>query len=306
MRQRPRSWIGRFDEVRTIARVPYAPVKVALMSVFIRNNVRVSGHGDRSIVFAHGFGGDQAMWRFVAPAFEATHKVVLFDYVGAGRSDLRAYDPTRYGTLQGYASDVLEVIEALELHDVIFVGHSVSATVGMLASLRRPSRFSRLVHVGPSPSYLNDPPHYRGGFEPQDITGLLDMMEKNYTGWAGALAPVIAGNADRPEHAAELEASLRATDPAIARRFAEATFLSDHRRDVPQVSVPSLIMQCAQDAIAPESVGRWLAQHLPNSTYHAMEATGHCPHLTHPEETIRVIRAYLEAPAHTESLNAKV
>jgi sigma-B regulation protein RsbQ len=289
--------------------VPYCSPEGPHMSASIltRNNVRVSGpDGRQPLVFAHGFGCDQAMWRFVAPAFEATHKVVLFDYVGAGRSDLRAYDAARYGTLQGYASDVLEVIEALDLQHAVFVGHSVSATIGMLASIRRPSRFARLVHVGPSPSYLNDPPQYFGGFDPQDITGLLDMMEKNYTGWAGALAPVIVGNADRPEHAAELEASFCATDPVIARRFAEATFLSDHRHDVSQVSVPSLIMQCAQDAIAPEAVGRWLAQQLPHSTYHELEATGHCPHLTHPDETIRVIRAYLDTPAGAPALAALV
>ncbi|WP_461414781.1 alpha/beta fold hydrolase [Gemmatimonas sp.] len=275
-------------------------------SIVTRNNVRVSGHGKQPIVFAHGFGGDQAMWRYVAPAFEATHKVVLFDYVGAGGSDLRAYDATRYGTLQGYASDVLEVIEALELTNVILVGHSVSATVAMLASLRRPSRFSRLVLVGPSPCYLNDPPHYRGGVEPADLTALLDTMETNYTGWAGALAPVFVGNPDAPEHVAEIAASFCATDPAIARRFAEAMFLSDHRHDVPHVSVPSLIMQCAQDAIAPEAVGQWLARHLPHSTYQALEATGHCPHLTHPEETVRVIRAYLEAAVGTASTAALV
>lgn len=276
------------------------------ISILTRNNVRVLGHGKQPIVFAHGFGCDQSMWRYVAPAFEATHKVVLFDYVGAGGSDLRAYDATRYGTLQGYASDVLEVIEALELTNVILVGHSVSATVAMLASLRRPSRFSRLVLVGPSPCYLNDPPHYRGGVEPADLTALLDTMETNHTGWAGALAPVFVGNPDAPEHVAEIAASFCATDPAIARRFAEAMFLSDHRHDVPHVSVPSLIMQCAQDAIAPEAVGQWLARHLPHSTYQALEATGHCPHLTHPEETVRVIRAYLEAAVGTASTAALV
>ncbi len=256
------------------------------------------------MVFAHGFGCDQAMWRFVAPAFESTHKVVLFDYVGAGRSDVTAYDSTRYSSLQGYASDVLEILEALDLQQVIFVGHSVSAVIGMLAALRRPSRFARLVLVGPSPNYLNDPPQYFGGFEQQDIRGLLDMMEKNYTGWAGALAPTIVGNPERPEHAAELEASFCATDPAIARRFAEATFLSDHREDVIQVTVPSLIMQCAQDAIAPTAVGEWMARRVPHSTYHALSASGHCPHLTHPDETIRVIRAYLDGPAGMPSLPA--
>lgn len=273
-------------------------------SILSRNNVRISGHGEQPMVFAHGFGCDQAMWRFVAPAFASSHMVVCFDYVGAGQSDLRAYDETRYSTLEGYASDVLEIIDALDLHEVVFVGHSVSATIGMLASLRRPSRFSRLVHIGPSPSYLNDPPQYSGGFERQDIIGLLDMMDKNYTAWAGTLAPVIVGNADRPEHAAELEASFCATDPAIARRFAEATFLSDHRSDVPRVTVPSLILQCARDAIAPESVGRWLAQHLPQSHYHALEATGHCPHLTHPDETIHAIRRFLASPVKERALSA--
>lgn len=273
-------------------------------SVLLRNNVRVSGHGDQAIVFAHGFGCDQAMWRFVAPAFEHAYRVVCFDYVGAGKSDLSAYDATRYSALQGYASDVLEILEALELHRVIFVGHSVSATIGMLASLRRPSRFARLVLVGPSPSYLNDPPQYLGGFEPDDITGLLEMMEKNYTGWAGALAPMVAGNPEHPEYAAELEASFCAADPVIARRFAEVTFLSDHRADVVQVRTPSLIMQCAQDAIAPDSVGQWMSRNVPHSTFVAMQATGHCPHLTHPDETIRVIRDYLDGPVNAPLLTA--
>lgn len=267
-----------------------------MSSVLLRNNVHVSGRGTQPIVFAHGFGCDQAMWRFVAPSFEATHQVVRFDYVGAGRSDLSAYDPARYATLQGYASDVLDVLETLSLTDVIFVGHSVSATVGMLAAARQPSRFAQLVHIGPSPCYRNDPPSYFGGFEQADLVALLEMMEKNYTGWAGALAPVIVGNSDRPEFAQELEASFCAVDPLIARRFAEATFLSDHRDDVRSLVVPSLILQCSQDAIAPVSVGQWLAAHMPRSTFHQLQATGHCPHLTHPAETIVAIRQYLAAP----------
>jgi sigma-B regulation protein RsbQ len=267
------------------------------MSILSRNNVHISGQGEHVLVFGHGFGCDQAMWRFVAPAFESTHRVVLFDFVGAGGSDLSAYDPTRYETLQGYATDVLEVLDAVGARSVIYVGHSVASTIGMLAAARRPSRFARLVHVGPSPCYLNDPPFYRGGFERTDLTGLLEMMEHNFRGWAQALAPVVVGNPDRPEHASELEQRFCATDPVIARQFAEVTFLSDHRDDVPLVPVPSLILQCADDAIAPESVGRWLAQQLPQSTYHAMAATGHCPHLTEPAETIAAIRAYLEAPA---------
>jgi sigma-B regulation protein RsbQ len=267
------------------------------MSILSRNNVRITGQGEHVLVFGHGFGCDQAMWRFVAPAFETTYRVVLFDFVGAGGSDLSAYDPTRYETLQGYATDLLEVLDAVGARSVIYVGHSVAATIGMLAAARRPSRFARLVHVGPSPCYLNDLPTYRGGFERADLTGLLDMMEHNYRGWAHALAPVVVGNPDRPEHATELERRFCATDPVIARQFAEVTFLSDHRDDVPLVPVPSLILQCADDAIAPESVGYWLAQHLPQSTYHAMAATGHCPHLTEPAETITAIRAYLEGPA---------
>lgn len=269
-----------------------APAAAALT----RNNVRVSGRGTQPMLFAHGFGCDQAMWRFVAPAFEETHRVVRLDYIGSGSSDISAYDHSRYGTLDGYASDILEVCAALDLSDVVFVGHSVSAMIGMLAAIREPQRFARLVLVGPSPCYLNHPPAYSGGFNEDDLRGLLDMMEKNYTGWAGALAPVIVANADRPELAQELEASFCAIDPVIAGHFARAMFLSDHRVDVPRVTTPSLIMQCAHDAIAPASVGQWLAQHLPNSTYHALQATGHCPHLTHPAETIEVLRRYLAAP----------
>ncbi len=271
-------------------------------SVLARNNVRVTGHGTQPLLFAHGFGCDQAMWRFVAPAFEDRYRVVRFDYVGAGQSAISAYDPDRYATLHGYATDILDVCAALDLQDVVLVGHSVSATIGMLAAVREPARFARLVHVGPSPCYLNDLPEYAGGFERDDLLGLMEMMQKNYRGWAGALAPVIVGNPDRPEHAAELEASFCATDPVIAHRFAEATFLSDYRSAVPHVPVPSLILQCAQDAIAPDAVGRWLHRHLPQSTYQAMQATGHCPHLTHPDETIAAIRAYLDT-AHTSSVS---
>ncbi len=266
------------------------------MSVLFRNNVRVAGRGLQAIVFAHGFGGDQALWRFVAPTFETTHRVVLFDYVGSGQSDLSAYNATRYGTLQGYASDLLEVCDALELSQVIFVGHSVSAMIGMLAATRRPSRFERLVLVAPSPCYVNDTPHYHGGFDRRDLEGFVERMDANYTEWAGALASMVVGTAEHPHIVAELAASFCNTDPIIARRFAETAFLSDHRHDVPLVPVPSLIMQCAQDRIAPEPVGRWLARQLPRSIYQALEATGHCPQLTHPDETIAVIRGYLEAP----------
>jgi sigma-B regulation protein RsbQ len=263
--------------------------------VLTRNNVRVSGRGTRSMLFAHGFGCDQTMWRFVTPAFEQDYRIVLFDYVGSGRSDLGAYDAERYATLDGYAEDVLDVVHALDLHDVIFVGHSVSGMVGVLAANREPERFERLVLVGPSPRYVNDPP-YVGGFERADLEGLLDTMEKNYIGWANFLAPAIMQNADRPELGRELEASFCSTDPVIARRFAEATFFSDNRADVRDVRVPSLIMQCSDDIIAPAAVGEYLHREMPGSTLRQLRATGHCPHMSHPEETIAAIRDYLGHP----------
>jgi sigma-B regulation protein RsbQ len=261
--------------------------------VLRRNNVKVSGKGTQPMMFAHGFGCDQNMWRFVAPAFEADYKVILFDYVGSGKSDLSAYDPGRYSKLDGYVEDVLEICAALNLSELIFVGHSVSSVIGLLASIREPRRFDRLILVGPSPCYINHPPDYVGGFERSDIEGLLDLMEKNYIGWANFLAPTIVKNPERPELARELEESFCSTDPKIARRFAEATFFSDNREDVPLVTVPSLIMQCSEDAIAPPEVGRYLERHLPGSRLQLLEATGHCPHLSHPEETIRVIKSYL-------------
>ena len=265
------------------------------LDVLRRNNVKVSGRGTQPMVFAHGFGCDQNMWRFVAPAFEADYRVVLFDYVGSGKSDLRAYDPGRYSTLDGYASDVLEVCAALRLRDVVFVGHSVSGVVGMLASIEEPHLFSRLVLVGPSPCYIDDPPFYRGGFERADIEGLLELMEHNYIGWANFLAPVVAKNPERPELARELEESFCSTDPRVARRFAEATFLSDNRADLPNVRVPSLILQCSDDMVAPLEVGEYLHRELPGSTLRVMKATGHCPHMSHPEETVQLMREYLRA-----------
>jgi len=260
-----------------------------------RNNVKVSGRGTRPLMFAHGFGCDQNMWRFVAPAFEDDFRVVLFDYVGSGKSDMRAYDPRRYSTLDGYARDVLDICHALSLSDVIFVGHSVSSMIGILASIKEPRLFSRLILVGPSPRYINDPPGYVGGFEREDILGLLDLMEKNYIGWASFLAPVVVKNPERPDLAGELEESFCSTDPRIARRFAEATFLADNRSDLARVQVSSLIMQCSEDAIAPLEVGDYLSRHLPGGTLRVLEATGHCPHMSHPEETVRVIKEYLES-----------
>ena len=259
-----------------------------------RNNVKVSGRGTQPILFAHGFGCDQTMWRFITPAFEEHYRIVLFDYVGSGQSDLSAYDFDRYATLDGYAQDILDICAALDLRDVIFVGHSVSSMVGVLAANRAPERFSRLIMVGPSPRYINDA-DYVGGFHRADIEGLLDLMDKNYIGWANFLAPVIMKNDERPELTAELNASFCSTDPKITRRFAETTFFADNRADLPAVRVPSLIMQCSEDAIAPIEVGNYIHRTTPNSTLRLLKATGHCPHISHPDETVDAIKTYLAA-----------
>src|SRR5688500_9633302 len=248
-----------------------------MSDVLARNNINVFGSGTQPMLFAHGFGCDQNMWRFITPAFERDYKVVLFDYIGSGKSDLSAYDPHRYSTLDGYAQDVLDVCAALDLRDVIFVGHSVSSMVGVLAAKREPERFSRLIMVGPSPRYINDE-DYVGGFERADIEGLLELMDKNYIGWASFLAPVIMKNPDRPELGQELEESFCATDPDVARDFAKATFFSDNRSDLAKVETPSLIIQLTDDAIAPVSVGEFLRKNTPNSTLRLLDASGHCPH----------------------------
>jgi sigma-B regulation protein RsbQ len=265
-----------------------------MVDVLKRNNVKVSGAGSQPMLFAHGFGCDQNMWRLVVPAFEPHYRTVLFDYVGSGKSDRASYDPARYSSLDGYASDILDVCEALDLHDVILVGHSVSSMIGLLAAERQPERFAKLIMIGPSPRYINDT-DYVGGFERQEIEGLLDLMDRNFIGWANFLAPVIMKNAERPELGQELQESFCSTDPKIARRFAEVTFFADNRSDLAQAPVPSLILQCSEDAIAPMEVGSYLARTMPRSTLRVLRATGHCPHLSHPEETIDAIREYLDA-----------
>ncbi len=264
--------------------------------VLRRNNVRISGNGTKTMLFAHGFGCDQNMWRYITPAFENDFQLILFDYVGAGKSDVGAYNKERYASLQGYAKDVLEICEALELREVIFVGHSVSSMIGLLAAIEEPDYFSRLIMVGPSPSYINDG-DYTGGFSKGDIEGLLDTMEKNYIGWANFLAPNIMGNKDRPELGQELTDSFCSTDPVIARQFAKATFFSDNRSDLAKSPVPSLILQCSDDLIAPRAVGEYLAQNMPASTLRIMTATGHCPHMSEPEETVYLIKEYLHTAA---------
>ena len=269
------------------------------LDIFLRNNVRVFGKGVQPILFAHGFGCDQNMWRFITPAFEDDYQIILFDYVGSGKSDIRAYSAERYGTLNGYAQDILDICKTLNLRNAIFIGHSVSSVISMLAAIQHPEYFSRLIFVGPSPCYINQPPDYMGGFERADIEELLNMMEKNYIGWANFLAPTIMQNAERPELAGELEQSFCSTDPVIARQFAEAVFFSDNRSDLAKVRTPSLIMQCSEDIIAPLEVGNYIHKHLPESVLRIMKATGHCPHLSHPDETIQVIKEYLSA-AHLD------
>ncbi|HEY4097674.1 MAG TPA: alpha/beta hydrolase [Baekduia sp.] len=264
-----------------------------MTSVLTRNNVQVHGDpGGRPMVFAHGFGCDQNMWRGVWPQFTADHRVILFDHVGHGRSDHRAFDQERYASLEGYAADVLDICAELDLHDTVFVGHSVSSMIGALAAAQQPERFGRLVMVGPSPRYV-DEGDYVGGFSRADIDGLLDSLESNYLGWSGTMAPVIMGNGDRPELGEELTESFCATDPEIAKHFARVTFLSDNRADLARVPVPTLVLQCSADVIAPEVVGDYVHRHLPESELVLLAATGHCPNLSAPEETAAAIRAYV-------------
>jgi sigma-B regulation protein RsbQ len=246
----------------------------------------------KPMVFAHGFGCDQNMWRFVEPAFRASFSTVVFDYVGAGRSDLSAYDPERYATLDGYVADLLDVCEEVGVQGGIFVGHSVSAMVGVLASIAAPDVFRALVLIGPSPCYVDDG-EYVGGFSREDIAGLLESLESNYLGWSAAMAPVIVGNRDRPELGAELTESFCRTDPEVQKRFARATFLSDNRGDLGRVRVPTLVLQCSDDVIAPTAVGEFVSSQIPNSRMVLLAATGHCPNLSAPEETIEAIAAFV-------------
>ena len=258
-----------------------------------RNNVRESGRPDgRPIVFAHGFGCSQEAWRLVAPQFEDDYRVILFDLVGSGGSDLGAYDRSKYDSLHGYADDVLELLDELDLHDAVFVGHSVSSMIGVLAANTDPSRFGALVLVGPSPRYIDDG-DYVGGFAQADIDGLLDSLDSNYLGWSETMAPVIMGNPDRPELGQELTDLFCRVDPDVARQFAHVTFLSDNRRDLAAVTVPTLILQSSDDVIAPQQVGEYVHEHIPGSTLVQLASTGHIPNLSGPADLAAAIRAYL-------------
>jgi len=261
-------------------------------SVIKRNNVNVIGNGDQVILFAHGFGCDQNAWKFVTDAFTDDYKVVLFDYTGSGKSDVTQYSPAKYNSLDGYAQDVLDICEALEIKDAIFVGHSVSSMVGILAANIHPGYFSKLVFIGPSPRYLNAE-NYTGVFEQKDLEGLFEFMENNYLGWSSAMAPAIMGNADRPELGEFLAASFCSTDPDVAKDFARVTFMSDNRADLSKLKVSSLTLQCSDDIIAPTVVGQYVHQHIPGNQFIQLSAAGHCPHISEPGETIAAIRSFI-------------
>ncbi|GAA4658540.1 alpha/beta hydrolase [Amycolatopsis dongchuanensis] len=262
------------------------------MDVRSRNNVVVTGEsGGPVLLLAHGFGCDQNLWRLVVPALARRFRVVLFDHVGSGRADPAAWDARRYSSLDGYAEDVVTLCRELDLRDVVFVGHSVSAMIGVLATIAAPERFAKLVLLTPSPSYLDDE-GYRGGFSRADIEELLDSLDSNYLGWSATMAPVIMGNPDRPELAEELTNSFCRTDPAMAKVFARTTFLSDNRDDLPKVPVPSLVIECAHDAIAPREVGAYVRDHIPDCRLVTLDAIGHCPQLSAPGPTAEAIAEF--------------
>ncbi|GAB3770047.1 sigma factor SigB/phosphatase RsbP regulator RsbQ [Spirosoma horti] len=261
--------------------------------VLKRNNVTIIGEGTQPMLFGHGLGCDQHMWRYVTPAFEENYRLILFDYVGSGKSDRSEYDPVRYNDLAGYAQDVLDICQALELTKVVFVGHSVSSMIGLLAAIQQPQYFDQLVMIAPSARYLNDQPDYIGGFEQTDIDQMLDMMDQNYMRWATTLAPAVMANPDRPALSQELAQSFYAADWVIMQQFARITYFSDCRSELPKLQVPALILQSSQDIVAPLFVGEYIHKHLPYSTLRYMRATGHYPHMSASAETVALVRDYL-------------
>ncbi len=262
------------------------------MDVIKRNNVKVTGKGEKPMLFAHGYGCDQNMWRYITPAFEDDYKIILFDHIGFGNSDTSTYSKEYYSSLQAYAEDILEICHELKLQDVILVGHSVSAMIGVLAAIKEPALFSKLVLVSPSPCFINDG-EYIGGFSKEAIDGLLSTLESDYLGWSNAIAPVIMGNADRPELSQELAGSFCRSNEEIAKDFAHLTFLSDNRKELPLVKTKTLILQCSDDAIAPLSVGEYTHHNISGSKLKILDATGHCPNLSAPEETIAAMKGFL-------------
>ena len=263
-----------------------------MKNILQRNNVNVIGKGEETIVFGHGFGCSQNAFKRIAPALADKYKLVLLDYVGAGKSDIAAYDKEKYSRLEGYAQDVSEVCHELNIKDAIFIGHSVSAMIGALASIKEPSLFKKLIFIAPSPCYINDK-DYIGGFEKEDIESLFEIMDDDYIGWAKLLSPQIMANPERPELSEEMENNFCSTDHEIVKQFARVTFLSDNRKDLPLIPVPSLTLQCSDDIVGPIAVGQYIKENTPNNTLVILKATGHCPHMSAPEETIEAIKAYL-------------
>ena len=262
-----------------------------MTDVLLRNNVKITGEG-QPMLFAHGFGCDQKMWRFITPAFEKDYQLILFDYVGAGNSDKSAYDIEKYNDLNGYVQDILDIVTTLDLKNVILIAHSVSCMISLLSSIKEPHRFAKMVFIGPTACYINNGA-YVGGFEKKDILDLLETMEKNYIEWANFLAPAIMKNPENPELGKELNQSFCSTDPTIAKQFAAVTFLSDNRKDLSKMTTPTLLLQCTNDLLAPKEVGEYLHREIPGSTLKIMNATGHCPHMSAPGETVSLIKNYL-------------
>lgn len=258
-----------------------------------RNNLRFIGEGERVLMLAHGFGCDQNVWRFITPALTSAYRVLLFDYVGSGRSRLDAFSLNRYSRLEGYAQDVLEICAAFDLQDVSFIGHSVSGVIGLLAALEQPDRFRDLILLGPSPCYLNEPPDYHGGFAREDLEQLLDLMDKNYIGWANYLAPMAMGEDAPQELIGELSGSFCSTDPLVAKAFANATFFSDYRHILPKVRHPTLLLQSESDVLANPAVGQYMHQHMPGSELVTLDTEGHCIHMSYPQKVSTEVLAFL-------------
>jgi len=262
------------------------------MDVIFRNNVKVTGNGEKVLLFGHGFGCDQNTWRAIIPAFESDYKIVVFDYVGAGQSDLSAYEENKYGSLNGYAQDIVDICTTLDLKNVVFIGHSVSSMIGLLALKLAPQHFEKIIFIGPSPCYLNKP-GYQGGMDVEDLEDLLDVMDSNYLGWSATLAPLIMGEQNSPELAASLTASFCATDPSIARKFARVTFLSDNREDLKDLSIPSLTIQCQDDFLTSAAIAQYINETVPNNQVVLLESSGHCPHLSDPISVINAIKNFI-------------
>lgn len=264
-------------------------------SVIEQNNVTQSGiDNGPAMIFVHGFGCDQSMWREVAPKFAEGHRVITYDLTGMGQSDLSAYDPHRYGDLRAHAEDLRGIVDALRLDEVVLVGHSVGATIALLAAIEVPEKISRLVLISPSPCFVDDAvSSYRGGFSREDLEGLIAFLDENHMGWSAQMAPTIVGQPEGAVATDELTQSFCRTDPKIAQHFARVTFLSDERKAFEHATRPSLILHCKHDALVPMEVAEWMKDRTPMVTLELLDATGHCPHMTVPHDVVAAMQTYL-------------